>query len=155
MISGVTFGFFAPLFFGFIGVEFDAESIINYIPLFVSLLVVAISSKIGGGFIAARISKFSKNGSIAIGTLMNGRGMMELAIASIGFGAGLIDTNLFSIAVGIGFTTTILAPLLSRPFIARLKSSNGIEIREITEQSHLENEQMAHNLTDPRTISRK
>jgi hypothetical protein len=32
---------------------------------------------------------------------MNGRGMVELVIASIGFAAGVIDMTLFSIAVAI------------------------------------------------------
>lgn len=49
---------------------------------------------------------------------MNGRGMVELLIASIGFAAGVIDMTLFSIAVAIGLVTTILAPLTSRPMIS-------------------------------------
>ena len=130
IISGATFGFFAPVFFGFIGVEFNAKSVVDFIPLFVALLAVAIISKIGGGFLGAKISKFSNNGSLAIGNLMNGRGMMELAIAAIGFSAGILDINLFSIAVAIGLVTTILSPLLARPFVTKLRSTNHSEVIE-------------------------
>ena len=130
IVSGITFGFFAPLFFGFIGIEFNAKSIIDYIPLFVALLAVAITTKIGGGFIGAKISKFSNNDSLAIGTLMNGRGMIELAIAAIGLTVGILNISLFSIAVAIGFVTTILAPLLARPFIIKAKLSESGKVTE-------------------------
>ena len=130
VVFGVTFGFFAPLFFGFIGVEFNANSIIEFIPLFVALLAVAIATKIGGGFIGAKIAKFSNNDSLAIGTLMNGRGMMELAIAAIGLSVGILNISLFSIAVAIGLVTTISAPLLARPFISKAKLSESTKITE-------------------------
>ncbi len=139
IVSGITFGFFAPIFFGFIGIEFNAKSIIDFIPLFVALLAVAIVTKIAGGFIGAKITKFSNNDSLAIGTLMNGRGMVELAIAAIGLSSGILDINLFSIAVAIGFITTILAPVLSRPFITKFKSSENAEsTKKITETDHLQ-----------------
>jgi Kef-type K+ transport system membrane component KefB len=142
LISVLTFGFFAPLFFGFIGVEFDANSIVNLLPLFVVLLAIAITSKIGGGFIGAKISKFSNDGSLAIGTLMNGRGMMELAIAAIGFSIGILDVNLFSNAVAIGFVTTILSPLLARPFINKLRKDKNTEVsEEVQETRQLETPQ--------------
>ena len=130
IVSGLTFGFFAPLFFGFIGIEFNVKSLLDFIPLFVALLAVAITTKIGGGFIGAKISKFSNNDSLAIGTMMNGRGMMELAIAAIGLTAGILNTTLFSIAVAIGFVTTILAPLLARPFIIKAKLRESSKITE-------------------------
>jgi Kef-type K+ transport system membrane component KefB len=66
--------------------------------------------------------RFSKYESLTIAHLMNGRGMVELVIASIGFSSGLIDLNLFSIAVVIGFITTIMAPLFSRGYVAKIKS---------------------------------
>ncbi|HJU33503.1 MAG TPA: cation:proton antiporter [Nitrososphaera sp.] len=124
-ISAITFGFFAPIFFALIGIEFDVQSLINAIPLFFALLGVAIATKVAAGYIGAKIVGFSPEVSLAIGFLMNGRGMVELVIASIGFGAGIIDTTLFSIAVAIGLVTTILAPLTSRPIISKAKSKGN------------------------------
>jgi len=147
IVSGLTFGFFAPFFFGIIGVEFNAKSIVDYIPLFVALLAVAITTKIGGGFIGAKISKFSKNDSLAIGTLMNGRGMMELAMAAIGLSIGILDTSLFSIAVAIGFVTTILAPLLARPFINKAKLSESSKITE--RETERTQERVSDSLVNP------
>jgi Kef-type K+ transport system membrane component KefB len=131
-ISAITFGFFAPIFFALIGIEFNVQSLVNAIPLFSALLGVAIVTKIAAGYIGAKIVGFNREVSLAIGFLMNGRGMVELVIASIGFAAGVIDMTLFSIAVAIGLVTTILAPLTSRPLVssAKSKGSDAVLIKD-------------------------
>jgi len=121
IVSAISFGFFAPIFFALIGIQFSAQSLLSAIPIFLSLLAVAIIGKVGGGSLGARLAKFNKEQSLSIGFLMNGRGMVELVIASIGFSAGILDTKLFSVAVAIGVITTIMAPVLSRSFIERSK----------------------------------
>ncbi|MER3407798.1 MAG: hypothetical protein C4292_03210 [Nitrososphaera sp.] len=125
IISAITFGFFAPIFFAVIGVEINLQSLASSIPLFAALLAVAVATKIGGGYLGARIVKFKGETSLAIGFLMNGRGMVELVIASIGFAAGIIDQTMFSIAVAIGFATTIMAPLTAKPFVGRAKERDS------------------------------
>ncbi|WP_337862076.1 cation:proton antiporter [Nitrososphaera sp.] len=125
IISAITFGFFAPMFFAIIGIEINLQSIASSIPFFAALLAVAVATKIGGGYLGARIVKFKNDTSLAIGFLMNGRGMVELVIASIGFAAGIIDLTLFSIAVAIGFATTLMAPVTARPFVVRAKTHDG------------------------------
>jgi Kef-type K+ transport system membrane component KefB len=128
IISAITFGFFAPIFFALIGIELNIQSLFSRIPLLVSLLAVAIATKVVAGFVGAKIVGFSKETSLAIGFLMNGRGMVELVIASIGFAAGIIDVTLFSVAVAIGLVTSILAPITSRPFVSRAKSKGAKEV---------------------------
>ncbi|HXV45820.1 MAG TPA: cation:proton antiporter [Nitrososphaera sp.] len=131
IISAITFGFFAPIFFALIGIEFNVQSLINAIPLFLALLGVAVATKIAAGYFGAKIVGFSPEISLTIGFLMNGRGMVELVIASIGFAAGIIDPTLFSIAVAIGLITSILAPVTSRPLVSRakLKDSEAVEVK--------------------------
>ncbi len=131
-ISAITFGFFAPIFFALIGIEFNIQSLVNAIPLFTALLAIAIVTKIVAGYIGAKIVGFSREVSLAIGFLMNGRGMVELVIASIGFAAGVIDMTLFSIAVAIGLITSILAPIMSRPMVssAKEKGSDAVLIND-------------------------
>ena len=131
-ISAITFGFFAPIFFAVIGIEFNVQSLLNVVPLFLTLLGVAIVTKIAAGYIGAKIVGFSREVSLAIGFLMNGRGMVELVIASIGFVAGVIDMTLFSIAIAIGLVTSILAPITSRPMVrsAKSKGSEAVFVQE-------------------------
>jgi Kef-type K+ transport system membrane component KefB len=130
IISAITFGFFAPIFFALIGIEINLQSIAGSIPLFSVLLAVAVAAKIGGSFIGARLVRFPKDTSLAIGFLMNGRGMVELVIASIGFAAGIIDLTLFSIAVAIGFVTTIMAPITAKPFVRKAKEKDKSAVAE-------------------------
>lgn len=131
-ISAITFGFFAPIFFALIGIEFNVQSLFNTLPLLAVLLSVAIATKVAAGYIGARLVGFTQETSLAIGFLMNGRGMVELVIATIGFSAGIIDSTLFSVAVAIGLVTSILAPITSRPFVSRAKSkgSDAVVVEE-------------------------
>ncbi|HKU48751.1 MAG TPA: cation:proton antiporter [Nitrososphaera sp.] len=128
IISAITFGFFAPIFFAFIGIEFNIQSLLNIIPLLLVLLCVAVVTKVLAGYLGAKIVGFTQETSIAIGFLMNGRGMVELVIASIGFAAGIIDQSLFSVAVAIGLATSIIAPITSRPFVSSAKSKGSSEV---------------------------
>ncbi|MDX1596734.1 MAG: cation:proton antiporter, partial [Nitrosopumilaceae archaeon] len=119
--SKITFGFFSPIFFAFIGTELYAKDLVDVLPMFFVLLAVAIGGKIGGGFIASKISGFSTIESKTIGYLMNSRGMVELVIAVVGLETGLIDNSMFAIVVAIGFITTLLAPIMSRVSLKQLK----------------------------------
>jgi len=119
ILSGITFGFFSPLLFAFIGVEFDAEALTALLVLAGTLLLVAIAGKTFGGYVGARIAGFSGPQSNLIAFLMNSRGFVELVIATIAYQAGLIDTALFSIVVGIGVITTTLSPITARISIRR------------------------------------
>ncbi|MGE5822672.1 MAG: cation:proton antiporter [Nitrososphaerota archaeon] len=122
IISAISFGFFAPIFFAVIGININMDSIVNNLPFFIVLAIVAVITKVGGGYIGSRLTKFSKDECMAIAFLMNGRGMVELVIASIGYSSGIIDSTIFSITVTIGWATTILAPILSRPYVMKIKS---------------------------------
>jgi Kef-type K+ transport system membrane component KefB len=58
---------------------------------------------------AARISGESPRDAMAIGALMNARGLMELIIINIGLQAGVIEQGLFSILVLMAILTTLMA----------------------------------------------
>ena len=138
LVSGFTFGLFAPIFFALIGLEFNAYSLADSMPLFITLLAVAIVSKVAAGYLGARVTKFSHNDGLVIGSLMNGRGMVELAIASVGFSVGILDVKLFSIAVAIGFLTTILTPIIAKPFVEKHKLG---QVQDHTSEIQIINEE--------------
>ena len=127
VFSAVTFGLLAPIFFAFIGTEFNIQSIGKVLPLFVILLAVAIMGKIGGGFVASKIAGFSNSESRLIGYLMNNRGMVELVIASVGLQSKIIDITIFTVIVAIGFITTIMAPIMARIALRRTIGSSDIK----------------------------
>lgn len=119
IISGITFGFFAPLFFAIIGMKFSGQSLENSIPFLILLVGLGIGGKTLGGFIGTRICKFSKNDSIVIATLLNGRGTVGLAITALVYSIGLLDITLFSICISVCFITTVITPLISKPLLKK------------------------------------
>jgi Kef-type K+ transport system membrane component KefB len=59
--------------------------------------------------VAARLNGESNRISLAVGTLMNARGLMELIILNIGLQKGIIQPALFSIMVMMAIITTLMA----------------------------------------------
>ena len=82
--------------------------------LFGLVLAAAMAGKIIGCTTGARLSGHGWHDSLAVGTLMNARGLMELVVIKIGLDAGLIGPELFTMLFGMTLITTLLAsPLLN------------------------------------------
>ncbi len=74
--------------------------------------MVLLASFLGKGiacWAAARLSGENNRNAMAIGALMNARGLMELIIINIGLQAGVIEQGLFSILVLMAITSTLMA----------------------------------------------
>ena len=121
ILSGVTFGFFAPLFFAILGAKFSGQSLdTTVVFLLVSLVVLGIFGKTLGGFIGARLCKLSKGESLAVASLLNGRGTVGLTITALAYSMGILDLTLFSVAVAICFITTVLTPIIAKPLLKKI-----------------------------------
>ncbi|WP_447986152.1 cation:proton antiporter domain-containing protein [Nitrospira sp. Nam74] len=116
--SRITMGFLGPLFFAAIGLEFNASTLSDW-PLVVTVLVISFVGKIAGGFLGGQLAGQSTQDSIALGIGLNGRGIMELVIASIALTNGFIDQKIFSILVLMGTLTTFVTPLLLQAVLRR------------------------------------
>ncbi len=115
-IRSVSDGFLAPIFFAFLGLEFNIFGI-ESVWFVLTVLAVSIGSKILAGWVGGRIIKLREADSLGIGIVLNGRGVMELVIASIGYERGLIGQGLFSTLVLMGVFTTLITPMLFRRFV--------------------------------------
>jgi Kef-type K+ transport system membrane component KefB len=79
------------------------------------VLLVAIIGKGLACYLAARFNGETHKESMAIGTLMNARGLMELIILNIGLQRGIIEPALFTIMVLMAVVTTLMAtPIFER-----------------------------------------
>jgi len=123
IMSGITFGFFAPLFFAIIGMKFSGQSLENSVLLLILLVVLGIAGKTLGGYIGAKMCGIPKNQSLAIASLINGRGTVGLAITALAYSIGILDTALFSVCVAICFVTTVITPIMARPLLRKITSS--------------------------------
>ena len=119
-MSGMTFGFIAPLFFAIIGIKFSAQSLENFIPFLILLIVLGIFGKTFGGFLGTKISKFSNMHGFAISTLLNGRGTVGLTITAVAYAMGILDVVLFSVCVIICVVTTMVTPIIAKPFLKKI-----------------------------------
>jgi Kef-type K+ transport system membrane component KefB len=103
--------FLLPLFFAFSGLKTRLDLVNSPQLLFIGLVVLA-ASIFGKGvacWAAARLSGEDHRSALAVGALMNCRGLMELIILNIGLQIGIIEPALFSIMVLMAIVTTLMA----------------------------------------------
>lgn len=121
--ESVTVVLLLPLFFAFTGLRTrigvgGGGSIWLYSAI---VIVVAITGKLGGSMLAARLAGMPWRESASLGILMNTRGLMELVILNIGLDIGVISPVMFSIMVLMALVTTFMTtPLLEWVYPARL-----------------------------------
>jgi Kef-type K+ transport system membrane component KefB len=108
--SSITMGFLAPIFFAYMGVQFNVQSLGGNWGLLIAVLVSAIAFKLIGGFLGGKFAGMDNQSSLTLGVGLNARGIMELLVASIGLRYGFINITVYSILVVMGITTTIMSP---------------------------------------------
>lgn len=115
VLEPVTVNFLLPLFFVYSGLNTQI-GLLNSVTLWgVTLLLLAVSvlGKGGAVFTAARLNRLPRQESLALASLMNARGLMELILLNLGRQQGLISPTLFSMLVIMTIVTTLMAsPLL-------------------------------------------
>lgn len=94
------------------------------------ILAVAAFGKIAGGAIGARMAGYGWRDSLATGSLMNARGLMELIVMKIGLDAGLIGPELFTMLLVMALVTTAMTGPLINLFIGR-KSAVAAGVAEV------------------------
>jgi K+:H+ antiporter len=100
-----------PLFFVYSGLSTRISLLGASGLLFIAIVVVVVAS-VGKGvacWAAARLTGRSNREALAIGALMNARGLMELIILNIGLERGLITPTLFTVMVTMTIVTTLAA----------------------------------------------
>ena len=109
--------FLLPMFFTFSGLNTRLDMLNSPQLLLVAIAVLA-ASIFGKGvacWAAARLAGEDNRTALALGTLMNARGMMELILINIGLQKGIIEPALFSILASMAIITTLMtSPLFER-----------------------------------------
>ena len=92
------------------------------------IVVVATAGKVGGTYFAARWSSIPPPDALALGALMNTRGLMELIALNIGYDLGILSPRIFAMLVVMALVTTALTgPLLG--MADRWRASLANELR--------------------------
>ncbi|MDP3651192.1 MAG: cation:proton antiporter [Rhodoferax sp.] len=122
-LNSITGGFLAPVFFASLGLEFKFTALKNF-AFVIAVLVVAIASKVFAGWWGGRRVGMSHREALGLGCILNGRGAMELVVASIAYERGFIGANLFSVLVLVGVATTLITPMTFNALVTRIQREN-------------------------------
>jgi Kef-type K+ transport system membrane component KefB len=118
-----------PMFFTFSGLNTQL-TMVDSLPLVAvaaAILAASILAKGGACWAAARLTGQDNPTAMAIGALMNARGLMELIIINIGLQRGIIGPALFSVLVLMAIVTTLMAsPLFERVYGRRARARGDL-----------------------------
>lgn len=124
--------FLLPLFFVYSGLNTQI-GLLNSPMLWAVTLGILIVSILGKGVactVAARLNKVPFRESVALGSLMNARGLIELILLNIGLQAGIITPTLFTILVLVAIVTTLMATPIFEFVYGRHRVDEPIELPE-------------------------
>jgi Kef-type K+ transport system membrane component KefB len=113
VFEAMSWGFFIPLFFAFVGLGMNLRDLdsVYWVAALAVLVVFALAAKYLIGHSVARFLNWSRSDSKAIGFFVSSRGAVELAMAIILLDLGIFTTRIFTIVAAVGLITTIISPL--------------------------------------------
>ena len=87
----------------------------NHVLLWTAVvLIAAVAGKMGGAVLAARWTGQSWRNALALGALLNTRGLVELIVLNIAYNAHVFSPTLFTMLVVMALVTTIITtPILN------------------------------------------
>jgi Kef-type K+ transport system membrane component KefB len=114
-LEAVTMTVLIPLFFSYTGIRTNLGLIggAGAWPYAAVIIAAATVGKVGGAFLGGTIMRFGVRDSLALGALLNARGLVELIALNVGLDLGILSPTLFSMMVLMALTTTLMTvPLL-------------------------------------------
>jgi Kef-type K+ transport system membrane component KefB len=132
----LTTSFLLPLFFAFSGLRTQIGLINGWTGwlMCAGVILIAVVGKLFGSALAARLTGMSWNNSLAVGILMNTRGLVELIVLNVGYDLGILTPAAYSIMVLMALATTFMTgPLLS---LLETSKERGVEREGVQRLSH-------------------
>jgi len=106
--------FLLPVFFAFTGLRTHIGALSSDWSTFILILLIAVAGKFGGSAVAARATGMRWRESLALGALMNTRGLMELIAVNLGMDLGVFSPKMFTMLVLMALVTTFATgPIVS------------------------------------------
>ena len=120
-----------PLFFSYTGLRTNIGAVGDNLGLTTLVIAVAIAGKVGGGFTGARITGFDTRNSLALGFLLNTRGLVELIVLNVGLDLGILSPALFSMMVIMALVTTVMTTPLLRIVLPEKYRHNAADLTSV------------------------
>ncbi|HKR86063.1 MAG TPA: cation:proton antiporter [Terriglobales bacterium] len=115
-IESLSLALLLPLFFALTGLRTRVDLLTGRSALVygVAIIAIAVAGKLTGAASAAMITGVNWKDSLALGVLMNTRGLVELVILNAALDLGVSSTELFTMMVLMALVTTFMtSPILS------------------------------------------
>lgn len=116
-VESLNHHIFLPVFLFNIGISAEISQITNILGFVVLLVLVAVTTKVVGGALGAKIGGFSLNSAITVGAGLVSRGEIALVMASLGLSTGIIQGQMFASLVMMVLVTTLLTPLMLKAIV--------------------------------------
>jgi Kef-type K+ transport system membrane component KefB len=107
-LTGISFGFFIPVYFALIGIRLDLIHHFS-LPFFAGFLLFACVAKAASVYLGARLSRENRFISWSLAVAMNARGGPGIVLASTAYAAGIINEAFFVSLVMLSVVTSLLA----------------------------------------------
>ncbi len=106
----------APLFFATAGLQVDLAALARPEVFLagMAILVVAVTTKLVGGYVGARLSRLGHGEALAIGAGLNARGVVEIVLATVGLQLDVLTAASYTVIVLVAVVTSVMAPPMLR-----------------------------------------
>ena len=120
-LKGFSYGFLIPIFFIYVGVRFDLQTLMRPGVLMGALALIGVA--VGLKILAAGLlvfQRFSPREALAAGTLLSARLSLVIAVAALGVRLNLVDRELESQVILLAIVTATVAPTIFRALAPKL-----------------------------------
>ncbi|HET6793387.1 MAG TPA: cation:proton antiporter [Acidimicrobiales bacterium] len=116
IMTAMSTGLFAPLYFASAGLRVDVASLGSgpVLASFVAMVVVGAASKFVGAAGGAALARLPRREWAVLGVGLNGRGALQVILATAGLRTGLLSNAAFSLVILMSIVTSLAAPPLLR-----------------------------------------
>lgn len=107
---------FAPLYFATAGLSVDVGLLGHGSTglWFLVVLLVALTAKFAGAYAGARLARLPAREGVALGISLNGRGALQVILATAGLSAGILTSSAFTVIILVSLVSSVLVPPLLR-----------------------------------------
>lgn len=133
---------FAPLYFATAGLAVNVALLGHgsAAAWFAAVLAVAVVSKLIGVYGSGRLAGVPRREAVGLGISLNGRGALQVIIATVGLSAGIFSPVAFTVVILMSIVSSVAAPPILRRILRGYRGTDE-------EQRRLEHEQeMASNV---------
>jgi len=133
-IKTLSYGFFAPIFFIWVGAGIDIKYIISYPVLILIVIIVSSGAKMLGSLIVGK-NKLGLKKSLLLGTGLSVRFSTSLIIIKILYESGQVNSDLYSVIIASSMLFTFMVQIIFSRVIIKFNIFESSENKRLIHQT--------------------